>query len=63
MAQAIDHILARATAHGVMAGIHNGSPGFALERVAKGFRFVTVGSDAGLMATGAKQVVAAMRAG
>ena len=63
VAQAIDHILARATAHGVMAGIHNGSPGFALERVAKGFRFVTVGSDAGLMATGARQIVAAMRAG
>ena len=60
-AQAIDHILERAQAHGLMAGIHNGSTDAARARIAKGFRFVTIGSDARLMAAGAQQVVAAMR--
>ena len=63
VAEAIDHILARAKAHGVVAGIHNGTPEGALARIAKGFQFVTVSSDARLMAAGAQQVVAKMRAG
>jgi 4-hydroxy-2-oxoheptanedioate aldolase len=63
VAQAIDHILARAKAHGVVAGIHNGTPEAALARIAKGFQFVTVSSDARLMAAGAQQVMAKMRAG
>jgi len=62
-AEAVDHILARAKAHGVVAGIHNGSPEAALARIAKGFQFVTVSSDARLMAAGAQQVMARMRAG
>jgi 4-hydroxy-2-oxoheptanedioate aldolase len=62
-AEAVDHILARAKAHGVVAAIHNGSTGAALARIAKGFQFVTVSSDARLMAAGAQQVVQAMRAG
>lgn len=62
VAQAIDHILERAKAHGLVAGIHNGTPQAALARIAKGFQFVTVSSDARLMAAGAQQVVAAMRA-
>jgi 4-hydroxy-2-oxoheptanedioate aldolase len=61
VAEAIDHILERAQAHGVVAGIHNGAPKAALERIAKGFQFVTVSSDARLMAAAAQQVVAAMR--
>lgn len=61
--QAIEHILARATAHGLKAGIHNGSTEAALRRSAMGFRFVTVSSDARLMAAGSQQVLAAMRAG
>jgi 4-hydroxy-2-oxoheptanedioate aldolase len=60
-AQAIDHILARAQAHGVTAGIHNGEAMTALARVAKGFRFVSIGSDARLMTAGAQQVLAKMR--
>jgi 4-hydroxy-2-oxoheptanedioate aldolase len=63
VAQAIDHILERATAHGLKAGVHNGAPEVALARVAKGFRFVTVGSDARLMATGSQQAIARFRAG
>ena len=61
VAQAIDHILARAKHHGVVAAIHNGSTEAALRRIAKGFQFVTVSSDARLMAAGAQQVVAQMR--
>jgi len=62
VAQAIDHILARAKAHGLVAGIHNGTAEGALARVAKGFQFVTVSSDARLIAAGAQQVLAKMRA-
>ncbi|MEP7301846.1 MAG: aldolase/citrate lyase family protein, partial [Caldimonas sp.] len=62
-AQAIDHILERAKAHGVVAGIHNASPEAALRRIARGFQFVTVSSDARLMAAGAQQVMAKMRSG
>ena len=60
--QAIEHILERAQAHGVVAGIHNGLPEVALARAAKGFRFVTVGSDARLLAAGSQQILKAMRA-
>ena len=62
VAQAMDHILERAKAHGVKAGVHNGIAEGALARIAKGFRFVTIGSDARLMAAGSQQVLAQMRA-
>jgi 4-hydroxy-2-oxoheptanedioate aldolase len=61
-AEAVEHILSRAKAHGLVAGIHNGSTEAALKRIAMGFQFVTVSSDARLMAAGAQQVVATMRA-
>lgn len=61
-AEAVQHILSRAKAHGLVAGIHNGSPEAALKRIAMGFQFVTVSSDARLMAAGAQQVMATMRA-
>ncbi len=63
VAQAIDHIVERATAHGVKAGVHNGRTDVALARVAKGFRFVTVGSDARLLAAGSQELLGRMRAG
>ena len=63
VAQAIDHILERAKAHGIQAGVHNGIAEGALARIGKGFRFVTIGSDARLMAAGSQQVLAKMRAG
>ena len=62
-AEAIEHILARAKHHGVVAGIHNGTPEAALRRVGMGFQFVTVSSDARLMAAGAQQVMGKMRTG
>ena len=61
-AEAIDHILERARAHGVVAAIHNGGTEAALKRIAKGFQLVTVSSDARLMAAGAQQAIAKMRA-
>jgi 4-hydroxy-2-oxoheptanedioate aldolase len=63
VAQAIEHIVQRAQAHGVQAGVHNGRPDVALARVALGFRFVTVGSDARLLAAGSQQILAEMRRG
>ena len=60
--EAIDHILERAKAHGLVAGIHNGTPEGAMARIAKGFRFVTVGSDARLLAAGSQDLLGAMRA-
>ncbi|HOM13644.1 MAG TPA: aldolase/citrate lyase family protein [Rubrivivax sp.] len=62
VAQAIEHIVQRAKAHGIPAGVHNGSAEVALARVGLGFRFVTIGSDARLMAAGAQQIMARMRA-
>ena len=61
VAQAIDHIIERAKAFGVVAGVHNGVPDVARARVAKGFRFVTLGSDARLLAAGSQQLLAAMK--
>jgi 4-hydroxy-2-oxoheptanedioate aldolase len=61
VAQAIDHILERARAHGVVAGVHNGVPEVARARADRGFRFVTLSSDARLMAAGAQQMLGAMR--
>ena len=59
----MEHILARAKHHGVVAGIHNAGPASALRRIGMGFQFVTVSSDAKLIAEGSQQVMAAMRAG
>ncbi|HET9823446.1 MAG TPA: aldolase/citrate lyase family protein, partial [Burkholderiaceae bacterium] len=50
VAQAIDHILARAHAHGLKAGVHNGRSDVARSRIAKGFDLVTIGSDARILA-------------
>jgi 4-hydroxy-2-oxoheptanedioate aldolase len=63
VAQAMEHILARATAHGVKAGVHNGVPEVALARSQRGFRFVTVSSDARIMAAGSQQILSRMRPG
>ncbi len=62
VAQAIDHILARAKAHGVRAGVHNGRTDVAKARIAKGFDFVTVSSDARILIAGSQQLLKDMRA-
>ena len=61
--EAIDHILERAKAHGVIAGLHNGTPEYALKMIDKGFQFVTIGSDSRLMAAGCEDVIGKMRGG
>ena len=60
--QALEHICARAKAHGVVAGVHNGRPDVAQGRVGMGYRFVTLGSDARILASGSQELLAPMRA-
>ena len=62
VAQAIDHILARAKAHGIKAGVHNGRTDVARARIAKGFDFVTISSDARILIAGSQQIVKEMKA-
>jgi 4-hydroxy-2-oxoheptanedioate aldolase len=62
VAQAIDHILARAHAHGLKAGVHNGRTDVARARTAKGFDLVTVSSDARILIAGSQQILKEMRA-
>jgi 4-hydroxy-2-oxoheptanedioate aldolase len=63
VAEAIAHIVERAKAHGVVAGIHNGRSDVALSRVALGYRFVTVSSDARLLAAGSQTLLGEFRKG
>ena len=61
-AQAIAHIIERAKAHGLQAGIHNGLPEVAQARIAMGYRFVTLSSDARILASGSQGLLSQMRA-
>jgi 4-hydroxy-2-oxoheptanedioate aldolase len=61
VAQAIDHILARAKAHGIRAGVHNGRTDVARARLAKGFDLATVSSDARILIAGSQQIVKEMK--
>jgi 4-hydroxy-2-oxoheptanedioate aldolase len=61
--EAIDRILEAARARGLAAGLHTGTSEYALRMVEKGFRFVSIASDARLMAAAAQRVVAAMKEG
>jgi 4-hydroxy-2-oxoheptanedioate aldolase len=60
--EAIDLIVSKAKKHGVVAGIHNGTPEYAQKMIDKGFGFVTIASDARLMAAKATEVIGKMRA-
>lgn len=59
---AIDTILAAAQRAGVAAGIHTATPEYAQAMAAKGMQFVTIGSDARLMAAAAQRAVKAFHA-
>ena len=61
--EAIAYIAAKAREKGVVAGIHNGTPEYALRMIETGYRFVTMGSDARMMAAGAKAALAGLRGG
>ena len=56
--EAIDTILAACKDAGVAAGIHCGAPAYARRMIEKGFQFVTISSDTGLLGNIAKSVVA-----
>lgn len=60
---AMDQILAGCRKHGVVAGLHTGEVAYAKQMIAKGFQFVTLGSDARLLAAAASAVVAEMKGG
>jgi len=60
-AEAIRYAQSRAVAAGKVAGIHNGTPESALQRIDMGFRFVTIASDARLMAAKAQEVLGIVR--
>jgi 4-hydroxy-2-oxoheptanedioate aldolase len=62
VAQAIDHILERAHAHGLKAGVHNGRTNVARARLAKGFDLATVSSDARILIAGSLQIIKEMKA-
>ena len=62
VAQAIEHILSRAHAHGLKAGVHNGRTDVARARTAQGFDLVTVSSDARILIAGSQQILKEMRA-
>ena len=61
--EAVEHILATAKKHGVLACFHTGSPDYARAMMEKGFDLVTVMSDARLMAAGAEAALTQTRVG
>ncbi|WP_420380321.1 HpcH/HpaI aldolase family protein [Marivita sp.] len=62
VAEAIAHIAAKAKERGKVCGIHNGTPEVALRRIEMGYQFVTISSDARLMAAGSQAILKRMRA-
>jgi 4-hydroxy-2-oxoheptanedioate aldolase len=59
--EAIERVLATAREHGLAAGIFTGSPEYASRMAGKGFQFVTISSDARLMASAAASAIAAFK--
>jgi len=54
-------ILEHAKKNNIFAGIHNGTPEYALKMIDLGFNFVTIGSDQRAMSAGSKSVVEKMK--
>lgn len=63
MVEALDAIQAAARRHGIVAGLHANSPDYARMVIDKGYRFVTVMTDSGILAAYARQLVQATRGG
>jgi len=59
----VDHILERARAHSVVVGMHVGSSEYGRQMAAKGMQFITIQSDARILAAAAQGAVAAFRGG
>jgi len=56
-----DKLLASCKRHGKFAGLHNSSAAYAARMIHKGFQFITIANDSGLMARAAREAVAATR--
>ena len=54
-------ILEHTKKNNIFAGIHNGTPDYALKMIDKGFNFVTIGADQRAMSSGAKAIVEKMK--
>jgi 4-hydroxy-2-oxoheptanedioate aldolase len=54
-------IVAACKRHGVVAGIHNATSGYALKMIAAGYQFVTLASDARFLAARAAEEASAVR--
>jgi len=61
MVEALETVLAAAQRHGKVAGLHTGSPEYARAMVEKGFRFVTVATDAAFLENEARRVAGVVR--
>jgi len=59
--EAIEHIVGEARAAGKIAGLHCGTTAYAKKMIEKGFQFVTIASDARLMASAARAAVIDMK--
>ena len=49
--------MAETKKRGQFAGLHNATAGYAAKMIVKGFRFVTIANDSGLMAKAAREAV------
>ena len=61
--EALQTIVAACKRHGVIAGLHNNTPQYALHMIAQGYQFVTIASESRFMAAKAAEEVAVMRQG
>ncbi len=59
--EAQQKIVAACKRHGVIAGIHNATSGYALKMIEAGYQFVTLASDSRFMAARAAEEVSAVR--
>ena len=59
--EAQQKIVAACKRHGVIAGIHNATPQYALKMIEAGYQFVTLSSDSRFLAARAAEEVAAVR--
>jgi 4-hydroxy-2-oxoheptanedioate aldolase len=56
-----DRVIAACKARGLYAGIHTGTPSYAVRAIGMGFRLVTIANDSGLMAMAARNAVTQIR--
>ena len=63
MVEALRRIVSTCKKYGVIAGLHNNTPQYALKMNEEGFQFVTIASESRFMAAKAAEEVAVMRQG